>query len=91
MHYDLVTLIYISCSSDSYNLNRFVCVPTTYEPRHVTSNNVVFLHVSTQTSLCSLLLSLETPNDVHSVAQHSYNMQATSKGSDQTARMRRLI
>ena len=42
-------------------------------------------------SLCSLLLSLETPNDVHSVALHSYNIQATSKGSDQTARMRRLV
>ena len=38
-----------------------------------------------------LLLSLETPNTVQSVAQHSYNMQATSKGSDQTAHMRRLI
>ena len=44
-----------------------------------------------QTSLCSLLLSLETPNDVQSVAEHSYNMQATSKGSDKTAHMRRLI
>ena len=38
-----------------------------------------------------LCLSLETPNDVQSVAQHSLNIQATSKGSDQTARMRRLI
>ena len=35
-------------------------------------------------SLCSLLLSLETPNDVQSVALQSYNIQATSKGSDQT-------
>ena len=38
------------------------------EPRHVTSNNVAFWQVLTQTSLCSLLLSLETPNDVQSVA-----------------------
>ena len=34
------------------------------EPRHVISNNVAFRHVSTQTSLCSLLLSLETSNYV---------------------------
>ena len=36
-------------------------------------------------------LSLETPNNVQSVALFSLNIQATSKGSDQTARMRRLI
>ena len=36
-------------------------------------------------------LSLETPNDVRSVAEQSYNIQATSKGSDQSARMRRLV
>ena len=30
------------------------------EPRHVISNNVVFLQVKTQTTICSLLLSLET-------------------------------
>ena len=41
-------------------------------------------------SLCSLFLSLETPNDVRSVAQQSKNIQATSKSSDQTACMRRL-
>ena len=40
---------------------------------------------------CNLLLSLETPNGVQSVAQQSKNTQATSKGSDQTARTRRLI
>ena len=34
---------------------------------------------------------LRSPNDVQSVASHSLNTQATSKGSDQTARMRRLI
>ena len=34
------------------------------EPWHVISNNVV----KNQTSLCSLLLSLETPNDIQSVA-----------------------
>ena len=37
------------------------------DPRYVISNNVVFWHVYTQTGLCSLLLSLETPNDVQSV------------------------
>ena len=42
-------------------------------------------------SLCSLLLSAETPNDVRSVAYQPYNSQATSKGAYQTARMRRLI
>ena len=36
------------------------------------------------------LLSLETPHYVKLVALHS-NIQAISKGSDQTARMRRLI
>ena len=36
-------------------------------------------------SLCSLLLSLETLNYVQSVAKRSYNIQVTSKGSDQTA------
>ena len=41
---------------------------TAYEARHVISNNVAFLQVKTQASLCSLLLSLETPNDVQSVA-----------------------
>ena len=40
----------------------------TNEPRHVISNNVAFWHEYTQTSLCSLLLSLETPNYVRSVA-----------------------
>ena len=40
----------------------------------------------TQTSLCSLLLSLETPNAIGSVAQQSYNIQTTSKCSDQAAR-----
>ena len=60
------------------------------EPRHVIINNVAFGQVYTQTSLCSLLLSLETPNDVQSVASQSWNVQATCKGSGQTARMRRL-
>ena len=40
----------------------------TFEPWHVISNNVAFRQVWTQTSLCSLLLSLETPDDVQSVA-----------------------
>ena len=38
------------------------------EPWHVIYNKVAFLQVYTQTSLCSLLLSLETPNFVRSVA-----------------------
>ena len=38
------------------------------EPWHAISNNVAFWQVSTQTSLCSLLLSLETANGVQSVA-----------------------
>ena len=36
-------------------------------------------------------LNLETSNNVQSVAQQSLHIQATSKGSDQIARMRRLI
>ena len=39
----------------------------------------------------SLTLRVKTPNDVQSVAEHSQNIQATKKGSDQTARMRTLI
>ena len=38
------------------------------EQWHVISNNVAFLQVYTQTILCSLLLSLETLNDVYLVA-----------------------
>ena len=41
---------------------------TAYEPRHEISNNVAFSQVQTETSLYSLLLSLETPSDVWSVA-----------------------
>ena len=32
------------------------------EPRHVISNNVAFWQVQTQASLCSPVLSLETPS-----------------------------
>ena len=39
-----------------------------FEPRRFKSNNVTFWHESTQTSLCSLILSFETPNDVRSVS-----------------------
>ena len=63
----------------------------TFEPQHVISHNVTFWHVYTQTSLCIPLLSLETPNNVQSVDLLSKNIQATSKGSDQTAHMRRLV
>ena len=38
-----------------------------------------------------LFLGIETPTAVQSLALESYNIQATSKGFDQTARMRRLI
>ena len=41
------------------------------EPWHVISNNVAFCQVYTQTSLCSLLLSLQTPNVVRSVGKYS--------------------
>ena len=34
---------------------------------------------------------LKTPNDVQSVAKQSYNIEATSKGSDPTLHMHRLI
>ena len=34
---------------------------------------------------------LRNSNDVRSVAKYTLNIQATSKGSDQTARMRRLV
>ena len=37
------------------------------------------------------VLILEIPNDVQPVAYHSYNIQATRKGSDQSASMGRLV
>ena len=55
------------------------------------SINVAFLHVYTQASLCSLILRLETPNDVRSEALRSLNSQVTSKGSEQNVCLRRLI
>ena len=55
------------------------------------SNNVAFREVWTQTSLYSLLLGLEASNDIRSVARQSWSIQATSKRSGQTARMRRLV
>ena len=57
-----------------------------FEPRHVISKNVAFWQVFTQTSLCSLFFSLETPCTLIFIV-----FQATSKGSDQTAHMRRLV
>ena len=36
-------------------------------------------------------LSLETPNYVLSVAKHTLTILATSKGSDQSAHIRRLV
>ena len=39
-----------------------------FGPVHEISNNVALWHVKTRPSLCSLLLSLETPNGVQSVA-----------------------
>ena len=47
----------------------YICTKYTKEPRHVISNNVFFFYMNrlTQTSLCSLLLSLVSPNAVLSV------------------------
>ena len=42
-------------------------------------------------SLSNLLLSLETPNGVQSVAYQSKNTKATSKGTEQTVRMHMLF
>ena len=53
-------------------------------------NNVAFWQVQAQTSLRSPPTSPETQNDIQSAAKHSYNIQATRKGSDQTVRKRRL-
>ena len=53
-------------------------------------NNVAFRQVQAQTSLRNLLISLETQNDIQSAAKHSYNIQVTHKGSDQTVGKRRL-
>ena len=55
------------------------------------SNNVTVWQVLAQTSLRSLLLSLETPNDVQSVALQSLTIQVTSLVSDQIACMHRLV
>ena len=62
-----------------------------YEPRHVIPNSVAFWHEWTQAGLCSLLLSLENPSGARLVARRSWGVQATSKCSDQTAHMRRLV
>ena len=43
----------------------------TFEPVREISNNVTFCYVYTQTSLCILFLSLETPNGVQSEAKQS--------------------
>ena len=58
----LVLIAYVKIS------NKFEHKIVKFEPQHEISNNVAFGHVNTQTSLCSLLLSLETPNGVQSVA-----------------------
>ena len=42
-------------------------------------------------NLCSFLLNLETPHTVRSLTQESYYIQATSKCSEQTVLMRRLV
>ena len=77
--------------SSEYPCNDATVPENKYEPWHVISNNVAFWQVYTQTSLCSIPLSLETSNDVQSAALHSKDIQVTSKGSDQTKRMRRLV
>ena len=38
-----------------------------------------------------ILMGVYAVVDVKSVAYHSYNIQATSKGSDQSALMRKLV
>ena len=43
-----------------YTIELFQMVVSRYEPRHVISNNMAFWHEETQTSMGSLLLSLET-------------------------------
>ena len=49
--------------------DKFVCnLKLEKEPVHEISNNVTFGHVKTWMSLCSLLLTLEIPNGVQSVA-----------------------
>ena len=53
---DLIILLSISTSKIFFELV------------HEISDNVAFWHVYTRTSLCSLLLSLETQNGVQSVA-----------------------
>ena len=45
------------------------CEGYAFEPRHVISNIVAFWHEQTETSLSSLMLSLESSNDVRSVAK----------------------
>ena len=42
-------------------------------------------------AFCYWVLSLETSNDIWSVARQSWSIQVTSKGTDQTARMYRLV
>ena len=54
------------------------------------SNNQILTCVDSHEP-CNPLLSIETPNYVQSVAYNSQNNQATSKCSDQTARMSRLV
>ena len=51
----------------------------TFELRRVISNNVVVLHEYTQTRLYGLRLSLETPNDVQSVAKSHWIFKRLAK------------
>ena len=52
-----------SISALKGNTSRFKTMPV-----HEISNNLAFWHVETRMSLCSLRLSLDTPNGVQSVA-----------------------
>ena len=56
-------------------MSRDMCFPTRW---HFHMNRL-------RRACCNILLSLETPNKVRSVALYSQNIKATSKGSDHTA------
>ena len=70
-----ITIYLCSCcprgDTDVDNMNRVIKELSEIhivELWHVISNDVAFWQVYTQTNLCSLFLSIETPNDVQSVA-----------------------
>ena len=62
-----------------------------FEPQYVISNNVPFFASVDSDEPVQPPFKLRTPNDVRSVVKYSLNIQASSKGSDQTARMSRPV